>query len=365
MNISLHEITVRELAADYVDNNENGVKGYGGKLDIRPPYQREFIYKEAQRNAVIGTILKGFPLNTMYWAKRDNGTFEIIDGQQRTISICQYVQNEYFVEIDKVKLKFWNLQSDVQNKILDYKLMVYFCEGTDQERLDWFQTINIAGEELTKQELLNAVYSGSWVTDAKRYFSKTGCAAYRIGSDYLDGTPIRQDYLETVVKWISKGKIKEYMGEHQHDPNAAQLWQYFQSVITWVSTTFPKKRSKIMKGIDWGPLYDEFKDKVLDSAQLEKEIQRLILDDDVTAKKGIYSYILTRKEKYLSIRAFSEQQKIEAYERQQGICPHCHKHFELNEMEGDHITPWHAGGKTTSDNCQMLCRECNRRKSGT
>lgn len=364
MKIELHEINVRELVNGYEDNNENGVIGYGGKLDIRPSYQREFIYKETQRNAVIDTILKGFPLNTMYWAKRDDGTFEVIDGQQRTISICQYVQNEYFVEVDKVKLKFWNLQPEVQNKILDYKLMVYFCKGTNQEKLDWFQTINIAGEELTRQELNNAVFSGSWVTDAKRYFSKTGCAAYKIGHDYLDGTPIRQDYLETAIKWISKGEIEEYMANHQRDQNAAQLWQYFQSVITWVNTTFPKKRTKIMKGIAWGPLYDEFKDKLFDTVQLEQEIQHLILDDDVTAKKGVYPYVLTRKEKYLSIRAFSDQQKMEAYERQQGICTHCGRHFELGEMEADHITPWHAGGKTTSDNCQMLCWECNRRKSG-
>ncbi|MDO4163292.1 MAG: DUF262 domain-containing protein [Bacteroides sp.] len=364
MNISLHEITVRELTAGYADNNENGVVGYGGKLDIRPPYQREFIYKEAQRNAVIDTILKGFPLNVMYWAKRDDGTFEVIDGQQRTISICQYVQGDYSIDVEGDKLKFFNFRSDVQQRILDYKLTVYFCEGSDTEKLSWFRTINIAGEKLTDQELRNAVYSGSWVTDAKRYFSKPGCAAYKIGSDYLTGTPIRQDYLETAIDWISKGEIKEYMACHQHDPNAARLWQYFQSVITWVSTTFPKKRSNMMKGIAWGPLYDEFKDKILDAARLEEEIKRLILDDDVTAKKGIYPYVLTRKEKYLSIRAFSDQQKIEAYERQQGICPHCHNHFELNEMEGDHIKPWHAGGKTTSDNCQMLCRECNRRKSG-
>src|SRR5690606_23188166 len=178
MNIELKEITVRELTDGYEDNEEGGVIGFGGKLDIRPPYQREFIYKEKQRDAVIDTILKNFPLNVMYWAVREDGNFEVIDGQQRTISICQYVNGD-FAYMFKY---FHNLKDDEKQKILDYKLMVYICSGTDSEKLEWFKTINIAGENLTDQELRNAVYSGSWVTDAKRYFSKNGCAAYQIGS---------------------------------------------------------------------------------------------------------------------------------------------------------------------------------------
>jgi len=359
MQIELKEITVRELANGYEDNQENGVIGYGGKLDIRPPYQREFIYKDKQREAVIDTITKNFPLNVMYWAVREDGNFEVIDGQQRTISICQYVSGEFSFK----GRYFHNLQKDEQEQILSYKLMVYLCSGTDSEKLKWFQTINIAGEKLTEQELRNAVYAGSWVSDAKRYFSKNGCAAYQIGKDYLNGSPIRQDYLETVIDWISKGNIESYMATHQHDPNANEIWLYFLSVINWVKATFPNYR-KEMKGLAWGLLYNEFKDAKLDHKKLETEIAKLMQDEDVTNKKGIYEYVLTGKEKHLNIRAFSENQKREAYERQQGICVVCKKHFEFDEMEADHITPWHLGGKTIAENCQMLCREDNRRKSG-
>jgi len=359
MQIELKEITVRELANGYEDNQENGVIGYGGKLDIRPPYQREFIYKDKQREAVIDTITKNFPLNVMYWAVREDGNFEVIDGQQRTISICQYVSGEFSFK----GRYFHNLQKDEQEQILNYKLMVYLCSGTDSEKLKWFQTINIAGEKLTEQELRNAVYAGPWVSDAKRYFSKNGCAAYQIGKDYLNGSPIRQDYLETVIHWISKGNIESYMATHQHDPNANEIWLYFLSVINWVKATFPKYR-KEMKGVAWGLLYNEFKDAKLDHKKLETEIAKLMQDEDVTNKKGIYEYVLTGKEKHLNIRAFSENQKREAYERQQGICVVCKKHFEFDEMEADHITPWHLGGKTIAENCQMLCREDNRRKSG-
>ncbi|OQY07915.1 MAG: HNH endonuclease, partial [Planctomycetales bacterium 4572_13] len=243
-------------------------------------------------------------------------------------------------------------------------LMVYFCSGTDSERLEWFRTINIAGEKLTEQELRNAVYAGSWVTDVKRYFSKTGCAAYGLGSDYLNGSPIRQDYLETAIKWISEGHIEDYMAQHQHDQNANALWRYFQDVITWVEGTFTKKRKKFMKGVDWGSLYNACKDKQYDTKKIEKETAKLILDDDVTKKSGIYPYILTRDEKHLSIRGFSDAMKQKCYEKQKGKCPVCKKKFDIEDTEADHITPWHAGGKTTEENCQMLCKECNRRKSG-
>jgi hypothetical protein len=359
MNIELKEITVRELTKGYEDNEEGGVIGFGGKLDIRPPYQREFIYKDRQRDAVIDTITKDFPLNVMYWAVREDGNFEVIDGQQRTISVSQFVEGDFAFN----NRFFHNLQKDEQEQILDYKLMVYLCSGTDSEKLEWFKTINIAGEKLTDQELRNAVYSGSWVSDAKRYFSKNGCAAYGLGGDYMTGSPIRQDYLETTIKWISNDAIESYMAKNQHEPNANELWLYFQAVISWVKAVFPKYR-KEMSGIQWGDLYNEFKDQKYDSKKLETEITKLMMDEDVQNKKGIYTYVLTRKEKYLNIRAFSPNQKREAYERQKGICVVCKEHFELNEMEADHIDPWHSGGKTTAENCQMLCREDNRRKSG-
>lgn len=359
MKITLKEIFVRELAEGYQDQAENGVTGYGGKLDIRPPYQREFIYKDKQREAVIDTVTKNFPLNVMYWAVRQDGGFEVIDGQQRTISICQYVKGEFAFDM----LYFHNLPADKQEQILNYKLMVYFCEGTDSEKLEWFKTINIAGEELTEQELRNAVYHGSWVYDAKRYFSKTGCPAYGLASDYLAGSAIRQDYLATAIEWLSKGNIDVYMANHQHDPNAGELWLYFQNVINWVKVVFPVYR-KEMKGLAWGELFNEFKDTPLDAKTLEEEIAVLMQDDDVTNKKGIYRFVLDRKEKHLNIRAFSPSMKRTVYQKQQGKCPLCKNHFELEEMEADHITPWHEGGKTELSNCQMLCKECNRRKSG-
>lgn len=359
MDIELKQISVRELAEDYEDNSEGGVIGYAGKLNIRPPYQREFVYKDKQRDAVINTLTRDFPLNVMYWAVCEDGTYEVVDGQQRTISICQYIESEFAFN----ERYFHNLQKDEQEQILNYKLMIYLCSGTDSQKLEWFKTINIAGEKLTDQELRNAVYAGSWLADAKRYFSKTGCPAYSIGEDYLTGSPIRQDYLETVISWISNGEIEAYMAKQQHKPNANELWLYYQAVISWVKATFIKYR-KQMKGIDWGTLYAEFKDKDFDSAKLELEIAKLMEDEDVSNKKGIYAYVLTRKEKHLNIRAFSENQKREAYERQKGICTVCKEHFELEEMEADHITPWHTGGKTNAENCQMLCKEDNRRKSG-
>ncbi len=359
MKIELKNITIRELTKGFEDNEEEGVTGFDGKLDIRPPYQREFIYKDKQRDAVIGTVTKEFPLNVMYWAVRESGDFEIIDGQQRTISVCQYVNGDFSVD----GLAFHNLTNDKKEQILNYELTVYFCSGNDSEKLEWFKIINIAGEKLTDQELRNAVYSGSWVSDAKRYFSKNGCAAYGIGSDYLNGSPIRQDYLETAIKWVSEGDIEEYMSKHQHDQNASALWRYFQDVITWVGATFTNKR-KFMKGVDWGTLYNDYKDGKYDTEKIEEETAKLILDDDIKKKSGIYPYVLTRDAKYLSIRAFSDAERQKVYEKQKGVCVVCKEKFEIEEMEADHITPWHEGGKTIEKNCQMLCKECNRRKSG-
>ena len=359
MNIELKEITVQELSDGFEDNNEDGVVGFGGKLDIRPPYQREFIYKDKQRDAVINTITKNFPLNVMYWAVREDGTFEVIDGQQRTISICQYIDGDFAFQ----NRYFHNLKADEKEKILNYTLMVYVCSGTESEKLEWFKTINIAGEKLTEQELRNAVYTGSWVSDAKRYFSKSGCVAYNIGSDYLNGSPIRQEFLETAIDWISEGKIENYMATHQHDPNATALWLYFQSVITWVNATFTVKRKKFMKGIQWGLFYNKYKDVVFDTKAIEEETARLIADDEVEKKSGIYAYILTKDERYLGIRTFSDSVKQKVYENQKGICPICKNHFDISEMEGDHITPWVEGGKTIEENCQMLCKDDNRRKS--
>ena len=365
MKIILEEKAIRDVVDGYVDSAESGVVGYHGKLNIRPAFQREFVYKEKERNAVIDTVLKGFPLNVMYWSVDSNGNYELLDGQQRTISICQYCNNDFSININGNPKIFDGLPKDIQDKILDYKLMIYICEGSESEKLDWFKIINLAGVELTQQELRNAVYTGEWLTDAKRYFSKNGCVAYKIANKYLSGEMNRQAYLETAIDWISNREgivIEQYMADHQKATNAAELWLYFQNVITWVQTVFPHFR-KEMKGIKWGLLYNKYGSKPVDPAQLEKEITRLMLDDDVTKKSGIYEYLLSGNEKHLSIRSFTDSQKRAAYEKQQGICPICKQHFEIEQMEGDHITPWVEGGKTEPSNLQMLCKDCNRHKS--
>ena len=360
MKIDLHRIKVRDVVDGYVDNAEEGVVGYSGKLNIRPKYQREFVYDSKQRNAVIDTVRKNFPLNVMYWMVNQDGGYEVLDGQQRTISIAQYVNNDFSVD----GMMFHGLTEDEQNQILDYELMIYWCEGTDRERLDWFETINIAGEKLTDQELRNAVYTGPWLSDAKLKFSKSNCVASLLASDggqLITGSPIRQELLEKAIDWISGGEIREYMARHQRDANADELWEYFQNVIEWVRATFVKYRSE-MKGVEWGVLYNKFKDAELDPEAIEAEVLELMKDEDVTKKSGIYTYVLTRQQKWLNIRGFSDKERREAYERQNGVCVKCGEHFDIAQMDADHITPWVDGGKTEAANCQMLCRECNRRK---
>lgn len=366
MKIDLHRIKIREVIDGYKDSAEEGVVAYGGKLDVRPKYQREFVYKDKQRDAVIDTVKKGFPLNVMYWVKTGEDSFEVLDGQQRTISIGQYANGDFSVDFNGRTAMFHNLTKEEQGQILDYELMVYFCEGTDKEKLDWFKIINIAGEKLTDQELRNAVYTGTWLSDAKLKFSKSNCAAYLLANDggaLLTGSPIRQEYLETALSWINSGEVSEYMAKHQHDKKADELWEYFQNVVAWVRKTFTNHR-KEMASVNWGELYNQFKDKKLNAEKLEVEVAKMMQDDDVTKKSGIYPYLLTKQERHLSIRAFNDKMKREAYERQKGVCVKCGEHFTLEEMEADHITPWHEGGKTIAGNCQMLCKQDNRTKSG-
>ncbi len=313
---------------------------------------------------MIHTVRKNFPLNTMYWAVSEDG-FELMDGQQRTISICQYVAGDYSVMIDGNPLGFHNLPANKQQEILDYELSIYVCEGEPSEKLDWFKIINIAGLKLTDQELRNAIYTGPWLADAKKWFSKSGCPAAQIGDKYVNGSPIRQEILETALEWISGDKPEDYMAAHQHDENASALWQHYQEVIAWIERTFPTYRAKMMKGLDWGKFYREHgQRKDLNAATLEAEIARLVLDDEGEAKKGVYEYLLTGNEKTLSLRTFSDAIKLAAFEKQQGVCPVCKKTFELGQMEADHIVPWSKGGKTVPENCQMLCMLDNRTKSG-
>ena len=363
MKIELQRITVADLVKDYVDDNEGGVVGYAGKLNIRPAFQREFVYDDKKRDEVIRTVRRDFPLNSMYWAQTDAG-FELMDGQQRTISICRYVSNDFSVDVGGSPLFFQNLPRDKQQQILDYELFIYVCTGTESDKLEWFKVINIAGEKLTDQELRNAIFTGPWLSDAKKWFSKTSGPAYHTGGEYLTGTAIRQDYLETVLDWISSGQIENYMGNHQHDVDAQELWQYFQEVIAWVKRIFPTYRGKLMKGLPWGHFYNAHKGKKFNAAELEKRIAELIQDDDVQSHKGIYEYLLTDNEKTLNLRAFDDKVRWKVYEKQAGICPVCTKHFAIEQMEADHILPWHSGGKTVIENCQMLCKMDNRTKSG-
>lgn len=361
MEIKLNKIPVSEVVKDYKDSAENGVVGYGGRLNIRPAFQREFIYKEKQRDEVIRTVQKNFPLNVMYWVKSDDGNFEVLDGQQRTISLCQYVNGDYSID----HMGFGNLTQTERDQIMDYPLMIYICEGTDKEKLDWFKIINIAGEQLTAQELRNAIYTGPWLTDAKKYFSKTACPAYTIASDYLNGSAIRQNYLETAIRWIAARngeEIEDYMAQHQHDTNCNELWLYFQSVINWVKSYFQNYRRE-MKGLEWGVFFNKYGNHNYDPNELESKIIELMEDEEVQKASGIYEYLLSGDERCLSLRAFPPKIARAAYEKQKGICVKCEKYFPIEAMQADHVIPWSKGGKTEAENCQMLCADCNGRKS--
>ena len=372
MTIKQIEVTVGEITRGYVNNDELGVRGYGGRLDIRPPYQREFIYNEREQQAVITTVLHGYPLNVMYWVRRGDDAecpYEVMDGQQRTLSLCEYVDGKFSHEFKN----FFNQPEDIRRRILDYRLTIYVCDGEPSEKLEWFKTINIAGKPLNEQEINNAIYAGPFVSDAKRHFSKSNCGAYRLAKDLVAGTPLRQDFLKKALEWIAAHEMRQgrpqsvvgYMADHQHDPNANNLWSYFQNVINWAITNFDLRHfRKIMKGLDWAALYDRYHGQTLDTVALAKRISALMGDDEVQRQQGIIPYVLTGDERYLDLRAFPEGMKLAAWERQGHVCPLCGKEFGYEFMEGDHITPWREGGRTVAENCQMLCRECNRRKGG-
>lgn len=364
MKIEKQQIKIRDLFAGWKDSQDEGVVAYGGRLDVRPKYQREFVYKDKQRNAVIETVIKGFPLNTMYWVRKEDGNYEVLDGQQRTISICQFLNLDFSVEFGGNAHIFSSLQNDMKEMILDYELDVYICEGGDTEKLEWFKTINIAGERLTDQEIRNAVYSGEWLTDAKRYFSRMGCPAMKKGDDYISASVIRQELLEKALGWIADAQgisIEQYMAQHQHDKECSELWKYYSAIIEWIEGLFLTPR-KEMRSVDWGWLYNRYKNQKFVVADINKEVDTLMRDVDVTSKSGIYRYVLTGEERWLNIRAFSPSDKRSAYEKQKGVCPICGQHFAIDEMEADHIIPWSKGGKTEPGNCQMLCRKCNHEK---
>lgn len=392
MKINERKVKVRDLIAGYQeDDSTSRVVALDGTLDVRPEYQREYVYDESKRDAVINTVLQGFPLNIMYWVDRKDETMEVLDGQQRIISICRYAKNEYSVKIpvptggyntmNYPNLADGNFKADgtpepfTKLAFLEYELTVYICEGTDSEKLAWFQIINIAGEVLEDQEIRNAIYHGVWLTDAKSVFSRKNCAAYKNYGKYMKGEYIRQKYLETAISWAAdmegiKGKnaIDSYMQKHRFDADANELWAYFENVFKWVEKTFgrnPDKQS--IKGVQWGLLYNAHKDDNLDSAYMQDKVKKLLADKEVQKKSGIYQYLLEGEskdaEKHLSLRQFEKDDMLTKYHEQNGKCAICGDPFAFEDMQGDHRVPWSKGGKTEYSNLDMLCVPCNIKKS--
>jgi len=386
MKIKLKPITVREIIKNYKDSAEEGVVGFDDKLNIRPAYQREFVYKDEQRNEVIRTVMRGypstaFPLNVMYWAKTDEDRFELIDGQQRTISLCQYANNAFSIIVDGIPKNFDNLSPEKKDYFLNYELQVYVCSGTPEQRLEWFSIINIAGEPLTPQELLNANYTGPWLSSAKRYFMKSNSAAYGLANKYIDieANQSRGKGLETAIKWISKDNIKKYMADHQNDENAEALWLHFRKVIEWVQNIFTDYYRE-MKGINWGQLYDAYHKQKFDPQEISKKVQELHGDQYVKNSKGIFEYVLggSNNTNLLDVRVFDDSIKRSAYASQtksakakgKSNCPDCAIGHDANkkqiwgfdDMEADHVSSWSKGGATHAKNCEMLCIRHNRAK---
>jgi hypothetical protein len=390
-------ITIRDLVKGYQDSGENGVVAYGGSLNVRPAYQRAFVYDPEDRDKVILSVYNQMPLNSMYWAINLDGTYEVIDGQQRLISICQFItNNDGFgnpIAIDfngKNTQTFDGLSAEKQQEILDYRLQVYVCEGTADEKLDWFHTINIAGKRMTDQELLNANNTGRWLTEAKRFFSKKSnneaiamayydnddkktllnLSADRVFGDMgsLGDKANRQLLLEQALKWridanpIDYPQIKDYMGKHRLDDNADELITYFKNMIAWVKNTFTIYRTD-MKGQDWGVLYNKYHHQTFQAAQIEQTLKSLYdlyaVEPDGLKKQGFYEYALCGDRTLIWHRAFSERQQKQAYENQNRKCARCKRPFPLKELEGHHKILFADGGSTTIDNCVMLCRNCH------
>ena len=374
MEIDLKEISIRELAKDYEDLDDDGVTAYGGKLTIRPPYQREFIYGDKERDAVMHTILrasptpnKHFPINVMYWAVNDDEQYEVIDGQQRIISICQFINLEYSIKHrGKVRL-FSDLPKEDQEYVYEYPLMVYFCDGNEDEKMEWFELINIAGKPLTKQELRNATYHGEFVTEAKRHFSRPREAMAYYGKDYIGGNAKRQEVLETVLRWKvgKEERIDQFMSKNRKSAKAAKkLYKEVLPVIDWAKETFPGKRPE-MKKVNWWDLHAKYKHMEFDKDELKKQIDELMSLDTITHKQGIYPYVLggQKDDTLLHIRSFKDEDKNKKFDEQGGRCALCNKEIERGQATGDHITPWKEKGPSTYSNLQILCFKCNLKKS--
>lgn len=362
--------TVGELAEGYIEDAITGkVTGFNGKLIINPEWQREYIYSSKQKQAVIETIINGAPLSNMYWAKRGDSEYECLDGRQRSQSICLFVTNMFTVNFRGNQVYFRNMPRDIRERILNYELQVYEVNGSESDKIRWFRTINIPGSPLTEQELRNSIFTGTWLKAAKAYFSNpSGGGANRYGH-LTGGVANRQEILEIALYWIagSEEGIELYMAEHQDDEDASELIAYFKQVCAWIEKVIggDEAESRIKLGKKWGDLYRKYHETfVIDREEIDKTIGELIANDEVNEKpKGFYPYVITGNTNELFQRQFKKTMKEKKYREQKGICPVCGGHFALNELEADHIIPWKDGGKTTYENLQMLCQDCNRRKS--
>jgi len=379
------EITVKEICDGFVysELEGKGLFGLSGKLTIQPEYQRNYIYASEggkREVAVIESILKGYPIGLIYFNKVDDNNFEVLDGQQRITSIGRFITNKFTIKDDNGNEQlFGGFALDKKNKILSTKLLIYECEGTESEIKEWFRTINIAGVPLNSQELLNAVYSGPFVTLGKEEFSNSKNANIQKWSAYISGSANRQDFLERALQWVSKGNVSEYMSRHRYDNNITELKDYFTSVVDWVSTVFIDVESE-MKGLEWGRLYETYRKQPYNSKKVAEEVKVLYGDPYVKNRRGIFEYILggSIDTKLLEVRVFDDATKKSVYTKQtaeaekKGIsnCPLCAlghdsnktKIWKLKEMDADHVTAWSKGGATDIKNCQMLCKTHNRAK---
>jgi len=377
------DITVKAICDGFVYNEleGKGLFGLSGKLTIQPEYQRNYIYADGKRDvAVIESILKGYPLGLIYFNKISADKFEVLDGQQRITSFGRFVTNKFAIKDENgMEQYFSGIAKDKQDKILNTKLLIYECEGTESEIKEWFRTINIAGVPLNNQELLNAVYSGPFVTLGKEEFSNTQNANIQKWGAYVSGSANRQEFLERALDWVSKGNIGDYMSKHRFDTNINELKTYFNSVIDWVSTVFTDVESE-MRGVEWGRLYETYKKKPYSPQQVSEQVKTLYADPYVKNRKGIFEYILggSTDTKLLEVRVFDEATKKSVYTKQtaeaekQSIsnCPLCAlghdsnktKIWKLAEMDADHVTAWSKGGATDIKNCEMLCKTHNRAK---
>jgi len=377
------DITVKDICEGFVYNEleGRGLFGLGGRLTIQPEYQRNYIYADGKKDvAVIDSLLKGYPLGLIYFNKVDEDHFEVLDGQQRITSFGRFVNNNFAILDENGMQQYFNgIARDKQERILNAKLLIYECEGTESEIKEWFKTVNIAGVPLNEQELLNAVYSGPFVTLAKEEFSNSQNANVQKWSAYIRGTVNRQDFLERALDWVSKGNIGDYMSRHRYDTNINELKTYFNTVINWVSGVFDDVLPE-MRGLEWGRLYETYYKQPYNPKKVSEQVQELYADPYVTSRKGIFEYVLGGcvDEKLLAIRIFDDatkktvyaQQTAKAEKKGESNCPLCalghdaHKNriWRFNEMDADHVSAWSKGGATHISNCQMLCKTHNRAK---